>query len=203
MKLQLETSSTEDYLVEEEVIDFNHPIIQGAVKQLYREAVDERDKIKRAYNYVRDEIKHSWDIQSTRVTQKASEVLNYKEGICYAKANLLAALLRAIGVPTGFCYQRLTLGDTPETGYCIHALNAVYLSDFKHWIRLDARGNKEGIQARFSIGQEQLAFKVRDAYDEVDYPTIYKCPNLRTMETLSQYKDCIQMYKHHLPESIE
>ena len=97
----------------------------------------------------------SWDIQSSRVTCKASDVLYYKEGICYAKANLLAALLRSQGIPTGFCYQRLMLFDTPDKGYCIHALNAVYLASINRWIRLDARGNKPGVKAEFSILHEQ------------------------------------------------
>ena len=76
---------------------------------------------------MRDEIKHSWDVQDKRVTKSASDVLEQGVGICWAKANLLAALLRACGIPAGICYQRLTLGDVPETGFCIHALNAVYI----------------------------------------------------------------------------
>ena len=97
-----------------------------------------------AFEYVRDEISHSWDIQSEKVTRTASEVLKYKEGMCYAKSMLLCALLRSQGIPPGFCYQKLTLGDTPETGYCIHALNVVFISTINNWIRIDARGNTNG-----------------------------------------------------------
>jgi len=56
--------------------------------------------------------------------------------------------------------------SAPNTDYCIHALNAVYLAEFNKWIRLDARGNKEGVNAQFSIDQEQLAYLVRTYYDE-------------------------------------
>jgi hypothetical protein len=105
-------------------------------------------------------------------------------------------------MPAGFCYQRLTLGDTPDTGYCIHALNAVYLSPYKKWIRLDARGNKAGINAAFSLGEEQLAFPIREEYDEVDYPTIFKAPNVKTMEALRQNSDCRTMYLNGLPTEI-
>lgn len=69
----------------------------------FYEGQSEIEKAKTAFEFVRDEISHSWDIQSTIVTCKASEVLQYS----YAKANLLAALLRSQGIPTGFCYQRL------------------------------------------------------------------------------------------------
>ena len=47
-----------------------------------------------------------------------------------------------------------------ETGYCIHALNTVYIASIDKWIRLDARGNKEGIDAEFSIEDEKLAFHI-------------------------------------------
>lgn len=200
--LVLETANLEDYLAEDNNIDFSHLVIRETVKEIYQDSENEISKIKKAYKFVRDEVAHSWDIQSTRVTKRASEVLVYKEGICYAKSNLFAALLRAINIPTGFCYQRLTIGNTPETGYCIHALNAVYISDINKWIRLDTRGNKDGINAQFSINKEQLAFPVRDYYDEKDYFTIYKDPNKKTIKTLSDNENCLEMYKYNLPTEI-
>ena len=66
-------------------------------------------------------------------------------------------------------HQRLTLGDVPETGFCIHALNAVYIKSLNRWIRLDARGNKEGVDAQFDLEQEKLAFPVSSDLGEVDY----------------------------------
>ncbi|MGB8270556.1 MAG: transglutaminase-like domain-containing protein, partial [Priestia megaterium] len=158
--------------------------------------------IKKAYEFVRDEVSHSWDIQSRIITKTASETLKEKEGICYSKCNLLAALLRAEGIPAGFCYQRLILGDTIDTGYCIHALNAVYIKSEDRWIRLDARGNKEGVQADFSLKKEKLAFPVNPAQGEVDYATIYTKPRKETMDVLSQHEDCLDMYLHYLPTEL-
>ena len=197
-----ETTDMQSYLRENEYINFSNTLVKKLVENLYKEKDSEIIKIKKAFEFVRDEIKHSWDIKSTRITIKASEVLALKEGICYAKSNLLAALLRAVNIPIGFCYQRLTLGDTPESGYCIHALNAIYLSEEKRWIRLDARGNKEGIDAQFSIKEEKLAFPVREKYDEKDYPIIYADPVKITMDTLKDNKDCIEMYMKGLPTEI-
>ena len=37
------------------------------------------------------------------------------------------------------------------------------------WIRLDARGNKETVNAQFSLDEEILAFLVRPELNEVDY----------------------------------
>ena len=116
--------------------------------------------------------------------------------------HLLAALLRSQGIPTGFCYQRLMLFDTPEKGYCVHALNAVYLETLHKWIRLDASGNKQGIEAQFSIDAEQLAFAIQEEFDEKDYPFIYVKPHPKTMTVLEEHTDALEMYKNHLPQSI-
>ncbi len=45
--------------------------------------------------HVRDNIHHSRDYKDEITTYKASDVLKYKTGWCYAKSHLWAALLRA------------------------------------------------------------------------------------------------------------
>ena len=202
MSFVFEYEDLSNYLLVDKYVDFNKKIIQDKAKELFSGIPDEIQKVKIAFEYVRDEISHSWDIQSKRVTKTASEVLEYKEGICYAKSMLLAALLRSQGIPTGFCYQRLTLGDTPETGYCVHALNAVFLSTINNWIRIDARGNTSGKNAQFIIDREQLAFPIRAEYDEVDYPTIFAKPIKITTQTLESNTNCLEMIKFRLPTSL-
>ncbi|WP_282939599.1 transglutaminase domain-containing protein [Paenibacillus sp. RC67] len=202
MNLLCESNQMTDYLTESDIIDFSHPAIQAAAQRIKREYDDEQTIVKAAFEFVRDEIDHSWDIQGSLVTRTASEVLQHRQGICYAKSNLLAALLRSLSVPTGFCYQKLTLGDTPDTGYCIHALNAVYLSSLERWIRLDVHGNKEGVQAEFSTTEEKLAFPIRSHYEEIDYPVIYAEPNAKTMDTLANNTDVLTMYLNRLPTDL-
>lgn len=197
-----ESLSLDDYLMELDEVNYSHPLVQQKAKELFHLSKSDIEKAKIAFEFVRDQISHSWDIQSSRVTCKASDVLYYKEGICYAKANLLAALLRSQGIPTGFCYQRLMLFDTPDKGYCIHALNAVYLASINRWIRLDARGNKPGVKAEFSIHKEKLAFAVHEEFDEKDYPIIFTKPNLQTIAVLKEHTDALEMYKHHLPSQL-
>lgn len=202
MTLLVESNRLNDYLVETAEIDYSYPSIIQKAKELTDAALNEIEFVKAAFEFVRDRISHSWDIQSPRITYRASDVLLYREGICYAKSNLLCALLRSKGVPTGFCYQRLTLGDTPDTGYCLHALNAVYLAALNKWVRLDARGNKTGIDAQFSIDQEQLAFPIRRSYDEIDYPTIYTSPNTKTIAVLKHSADLMDAYRNRLPSEL-
>ncbi|MED4254739.1 transglutaminase-like domain-containing protein [Priestia megaterium] len=203
MKLICESLEKEDYTQELPEVNFTHPLIQQKVRELKRGLPHSSlAYIKKAYEFVRDEVSHSWDIQSRIITKTASEALKEKEGICYSKCNLLAALLRAEGIPAGFCYQRLILGDTIDTGYCIHALNAVYIKSEDRWIRLDARGNKEGVQADFSLKKEKLAFSANSIRGEIDYPVIYTKPHKKTMDLLSQYEDCLDMYLHYLPTEL-
>jgi transglutaminase-like putative cysteine protease len=203
MQLLTESNDFNDYLLKTEEIDYSHSSIAEKAAELSDNSQHELDFVKSAFEFVRDEISHSWDIQSTRITYRASDVLLYKEGICYAKSILLCALLRNKGIPAGFCYQRLTLGDTPDSGYALHALNAFFSSELNRWIRIDARGNHAGIDAQFSIEDERLAFPIRTHYDEIDYPTIYVHPNQKTLSVLKHSTNCMEMYKNKLPSELE
>lgn len=192
----------DEYLSAPKYIDWNDDSIISKSDEFKLKFTDEISLVKAVYEFVRDEIKHSWDAQDKRVTKSATEVLEQGVGICWAKANLLAALLRACGIPAGICYQRLTLGDVPETGFCIHALNAVYIRSLNRWIRLDARGNKAGVDARFDLDQERLAFSVRRDFGEVDYGIVYANPSDKLMKVLEESTDALYMYLNCLPDSI-
>ncbi|MFX3619144.1 MAG: transglutaminase family protein [Sporolactobacillus sp.] len=202
MPFSLESHDIKDYLKESSLINYSHPSIIEVSRLFFKSEQSDAKKIKTAFEFVRDNIHHSWDVQHTRVTCVASDVLKGQEGICYAKSHLLAALLRSQDMPTGFCYQRLMLFDTPEKGYCIHALNAVFVEQVHKWIRLDARGNKKGINAQFSTEREIMAFSVQRSRGEVDYPLIYCQPHPKTAATLRTYDDALDMYLHHLPDKI-
>ncbi len=188
-----------EYLEKSEYADYDDPGVKSLAERLKEESKDELSLIRNTYYFVRDEIKHSWDVQDRRVTVSASDTLREGVGICWAKANLLAALLRANGIPAGFSYQRLTLGDTPDTGFCIHAMNTVFVACLGRWIRLDARGNKEGINAEFSTDEEKLAFKIT-CDGEVDYHDNHSYPDQGLMKVLKENTDAIDMYLHHLPD---
>jgi transglutaminase-like putative cysteine protease len=190
------------YLQVSPYIDYLAPQIQTLILS-FKEAEDsEIDRIKMAFEYVRDKIAHSYDIKNREVTRTASEALEKKHGICYAKSHLLAAVLRGMGIPAGISYQRLTLYDKPEDGFCVHALNTVYLREFDKWIRLDPRGNKEGIEAQFSIDEEKLAFPIRPEYGELDYLENYDEPHPDIIKALENNNDCLEMYQNDLPEHL-
>lgn len=172
------------YLAESEIIDFSHPAIKQLAKTLANGCERDVEIAKNCFLFVRDEIRHSGDYQDNITTCRASEVLKHKSGWCYAKSHLLAALLRANGVPTGFCYQRLSCSEYKDDIYCLHGLNAIYLKDFG-WYRVDTRGNKKGVDAQFSPPIEKLAFALGE--NEFDLPEIYDQPLEVVVEALKKH----------------
>lgn len=191
------------YLELSEYINYDNDAVRKQADSLKSNSENELDLVRNTYHFVRDNIKHSWDVQDKRVTVSASDVLKEGVGICWAKSNLFAALLRANGIPCGFSHQRLTLGDTPDTGYCIHSLNTVYLSSLNKWIRLDARGNTEKIHAEFSTDEEILAFHVNPEYDEYDYHDNVAKPSEKLMQVLKENTDALYMYQNLLPDTLD
>ena len=189
-----------DYLHSSSIIDFEHPLILAKAQELKGDASSDVVIAKNCFTFVRDHIRHTGDHKDAIITCKASDVLAYETGWCYAKSHLLAALCRANGIPAGFCYQRLSLVNNGSEPYMLHGLNAIYLKDFD-WYRVDARGNKEGIHAEFSPPLEQLAFKVKTAH-EIDFQEILNEPLslvITALQTYTRFEESLQ----HLPDCIE
>jgi len=172
------------FLAASTYIDFDAPEVRATARRLAENAASELDVVRACFEFVRDEIRHSSDFQLNPVTCKASDVLRHGTGYCYAKSHLLAALLRANGIPAGLCYQRLSVG-TSGAPYCLHGLNAVYLKDFG-WYRIDARGNKPGIDARFDPPVEHLAFAIREREERM-LPEIWAEPLNVVVDALARY----------------
>ncbi|MCI8387343.1 MAG: transglutaminase domain-containing protein [Clostridiales bacterium] len=188
------TYNIEEYLISSEIIDYGNAEMAALANELSAHSNDKLEYIKAAYEYVRDNISHSADINGSVVTCTASEVQREKQGICFAKSHLLAALLRIKGIPTGFCYQRLILDDDTAPYLIIHGLNGVYLSEYSRWIRLDARGNKPGVDAQFSITDEQLAFPIRPELGEEDIFTVYPEPDKNVIKALKNNQTLAELW---------
>jgi transglutaminase-like putative cysteine protease len=164
----------DEFLDSTEVIDWFHQDVRAQAWLLAAGVSDPVAIARRCFEWVRDEVQHSVDFGRCEVTCTASEVLRARTGFCYAKSHLLAALLRANGIPAGFCYQRLSIdGNGPP--FSLHGLNAVWLPELG-WYRIDARGNRAGandykVDAQFTPPVERLAFAI--VHDgEADLPGI-------------------------------
>lgn len=187
--------SMHQYLAKSEYIDWGEPDLFAQAQDLAVGAMNIEEISRRCFEFVRDEIKHSWDYEQNPVTCRASDVLKHRTGYCYAKSHLLAALLRANNIPAGLCYQRLTITDVPP--FCIHGLNAIYLKEYG-WYRIDARGNKKGVSAEFCPPIESLAFPIVTE-GEADLPEIWAEPLGVVTELLTNSKS-FQDVADNLPD---
>ena len=184
------------YLASSPYIDWKHSTIKKKAAKLSKGLDKPEEIINACFEYVRDEIKHSNDYKLNPITCKASDVLEYKTGYCFAKSHLLAALLRANNIPTGLCYQRLSIDDMGAP-FSLHGLNAVHLQG-TGWYRIDARGNKEGINAQFCPPKEKLAFPICIT-GEADLPEVWAEPLETVVDVLTTYKT-YQEVLHNLPD---
>jgi len=192
----IEFTVSPDYLATSRIIDCHHPAVVAKAAELVAAATDDRERARRCFEFVRDDIRHSWDFHLNPVTCRASEVLQHGTGYCYAKSHLLAALLRASGMPAGLCYQRLSV-EGEGAPFCLHGLNAVYLPDIG-WYRIDARGNKAGVDAQFMPPVERLAFAL-ELPGEADLPGIHAEPLPQVVEVLTRCATVQQVYQQ-LPD---
>ncbi|SFY47735.1 transglutaminase domain-containing protein [Streptomyces sp. F-1] len=185
MQLIQETADLSAYLAADEAIDHQHPVVRETAARLAADAADSYAYARLAYEFVRDTVPHSADTGDPRVTWRASDVLARRTGICHAKAHALAALLRAEDIPTALCYQRLR--DDDGDGLVVHGLVAVRFHGA--WHRQDPRGNKPGVDARFSLGGERLAWVPDTARGELDHPVLYAAPHPAVLDALRTAPD--------------
>lgn len=179
-----ETNALSDYLQADAVVDAGHHNVGKAAAQITLGLTSDIGKAKALFEWVRDTIPHTRDAGREEVTCAASHVLSVGTGICYAKAHLLAALLRACGIPAGFCYQvyqeELHASDDKRA---LHGLNGIYLPSLERWVRADCRGNTNGINAQFSTNTERLAFPTLPFLDN----RIYAKPLLQVVQALQTW----------------
>lgn len=188
------------FLQSTDVIDWKHGEVRSKSNALTTGASTINKKVRMLFEWVRDEIPHSKDADLEVVTCHASEVLKAGTGICYAKSHLFVALLRAQGIPAGFCYQVLRR-DRPLNGMVLHGLSGVYMEEDKEWILLDPRGNTNECNAQFGAKNDGLAFQTNDSFGEFMYPMVYHSPASVVVNILQAYGSRTKMWPH-LPTSL-
>lgn len=185
--LRPESPRWQGYVEDTVTIDWQTPLVMEKARELASGCADDVAKARSVYSFVRDRIAHSVDAERDDLPCRASEVLAAGTGIGFSKSHLLAALLRAVGVPSGFCYQVLRRSpDGAET--LLYGFNGVYLPSRERWILLDARGNKPGLSAEFSIEEPRLAVTADPARGEWIYPLIWTRPAAVIVDLLSRNK---------------
>lgn len=86
----------EKYLKETAMLDFSNESIQKLIQDKKWKSLDEFNRIKQIYNYVRDEIRFGYNVDDSI---PASKVLADGYGQCNTKGTLFMALLRGVNIP--------------------------------------------------------------------------------------------------------
>ena len=86
----------EQYLRETQMLDYSNKSIQELIEKRGWQNLDEYQRLKAIYNYVRDEILFGYNIDDSI---PASKVLADGYGQCNTKGTLFMALLRSCGIP--------------------------------------------------------------------------------------------------------
>jgi transglutaminase-like putative cysteine protease len=149
-------ASITPYLSCSGVINCTNADIRTLARTITNSGIDDIDRTRNLYTWVRDTIAHSVDAGQDSLMWNAADVLTEGHGLCFGKSHLFVALCRALGIPAGLCYQRVRREDG---SWVLHGLTAIYLENLDKWIRLDPRGNKQGILADFSIEHETIAYE--------------------------------------------
>ena len=164
-----------EFLQESFYVDYRDPQIQKLINSMTH--LDNPSFIEAAFTFVRDEIPHTSSTDRQIVTYRASDVLREGTGICHAKANLLAALLRGRGIGAGFGFQRLTVEDDDSSGYCLHA-----------FVQIEVHGTVIGLDPHpnvsFSLQDPEFAYPNRPEYNEYQFSGIWSSPDPATMVVL-------------------
>ncbi|MBN1344268.1 MAG: transglutaminase family protein [Phycisphaerae bacterium] len=88
-------------------IDSEHPRIQETIRRLELKALSPRERARRLFTFVRDDIAYEFAIRFTPEQYVASYVLQDGKGFCVRKAVLLCALGRAAEIPTALVLSDL------------------------------------------------------------------------------------------------
>lgn len=189
------------YLEDTITIDWQSPAIMATAKQLLESRTAPEDRLRSLFDFVRDEIDHSLDVETDAQTCRASDVLKERTGLCYAKSHLLAGFLRYAGFPAGFCYVRMVDSERPSR-FVLHGFNAVYWISTESWIYLDARGNRAGVDTECRLKAPwSLAYWPDAGEGESFLPFIYKRPAKRIIDLLERAPSFASV-RQNLPDSI-
>jgi len=193
-------SNLNGYLEDTIVIDWQTPIVFERARRIAADHASVEDRLRAAFSFVRDEISHSFDIETDELTCNASEVLRAGHGLCYAKSHLLAALIRYCGFPAGFGFQRLRSEESPER-FVLHGFVGVRLPDDGRWAALDARGDNDIVQTVFDLEKPSLAFTPDPERGEETLPLIHSKPVKHIVQMLSK-AGSLKRARRTLPDSV-
>jgi len=170
-----------EFLQETRYCDYNNPMFKGLAYELTKHCSSDTERVVALFEYVRDNILYGFGEWG----KKASTTLEEKRGMCTNSANLLVALFRSIGIPSGYGIMRV---DTKEyfgpimlsmfkdlvSKESVHIYTYVYLNN--RWVKCDPSVDKflSEKTSHFTPTTELLVWNgLNDRVDNIDLKYIY------------------------------
>lgn len=96
----LSASPGPQHVASTEFIDAEHPVVRSFAQRATEPAQDDRDRIRRLFAAVRDEIRYDpYSVTADPADYVASNVIGHAAAYCVPKAVVLAAAARSLGIP--------------------------------------------------------------------------------------------------------
>jgi len=197
-----ERTGLDRYLEDTGVVDWQTPVVYEKAKGLPEPGASTENRIRAAFEFVRDRVQDclAEGHASEAIPCTASQVLREGAGLSYARCHLLAALLRAQGIPVGFGYQRLR-DPGCRNGYALHGWAAAWLADEERWLPLDPAGQSETGPLAFRLEPPHFARCPDPEAGEMHFPTLYARP-ARTVIDLLEKADTLTRIRPYLPSAL-
>ena len=167
----------EDYLFATQTIDANDPAIIAKAAEL---AEGEDDLFKVVFNladWVEKNVDYDLNTLTESASQKASWVLQNKQGVCDEMTSLFVAMSRSLGIPARFVSGiSYTTSDLFEENWQPHGWAEVYFPEVG-WVSFDITFGEYGyvdvthIKLRDGFDPQEPATKYQWVADKVDLET--------------------------------
>ena len=141
-RLKTAESDLSLYLQPTFFMECGHPRVREAARRLTESLPEAKMKARSLFLFVRDEIRYNpYCFSTSRDDYRAHAILARGQGYCIQKAVLLAALCRAVGIPSRLLLAHIRNHQVPEkltammqtnVFYC-HGYNEIYLDG--RWLK--------------------------------------------------------------------
>lgn len=145
---------------------------------------DGEEIIQKLFLFVRDRIRHSADAGKMELVAQPERALEEGHTICYVKSILLVTMMRYVGIPAGFGYQKLLYDNLNPPCFTLHGYVNVWNPKLDRWIKLDPRGSKEAPNGELFLDRDNLVFEPDLNAGEVDENINHPLPLPSVLEYL-------------------
>ncbi|MEA2109216.1 MAG: transglutaminase family protein [Pseudomonadota bacterium] len=138
-KIKPAESDLKQYLQASYFIDCDHSLIQKTARQLTGSLAEAKIMAKTLFLFVRDEVRYNpYSFSTSREDYQAHSILSRGKGYCIQKAVLLAALCRAVSIPSRLRLANIRNYQVPAKLAEMMKTNIFYCHGYNE-IQLDGR----------------------------------------------------------------